>query len=281
MWSTHYQDEYALAKNIQELVPSVRINLKGTNPPSRENNTVKPLDISICFNATHDDKPAGIPLGYLRNGMMTLQEISFDLPDPRKTGGLCAVVAGTDGKTRTNLTRVSKAISINRDVSSLIFLHTCAHPSTNIYGHNKIHSYQDTADLLGWYKVIYDDGYVHAIPLRFGVNIREWHMWGINPLTGKMDECLEEPYCNGIGSYCYEGDLLNCSASTDIPLNFFAFEWRNPRFGTVIREVYLEGSQQYIDYSEQVIESNAVALIAMAFTEKREIGRDSARTWRS
>jgi hypothetical protein len=103
-------------------------------------------------------------------------------------------------------------------------------------------------------------------------------LWGINPQTGKIDECLEEPYCNGVGTYCYEGDILDCSSSQNKELNFFSFEWKNPRFGTKIKEIYLEGSQQFINYNGDVIDSNAIALVALSFVERRETDKVSTQS---
>ena len=277
LWSTHYMNELVLARNIQELVPSVRINLKGKRPASSDGDNILPIDLIRSFNALNTDKPSGIPLELLKNNNIQYKNINFELYDQSATKGLCAVVVGTEGNSKIPLPPISKSISINQDVTSLIFLHCCAHPSTNIYGHNKIHSYADTSDLLGWYKVVYDDGFVINVPIRYGVNIREWHLWGINPQTGKIDECLVEPFCNGVGTYCYEGDLINCSNRSDKEFNFFAYEWRNSRFGTGIKDVYLEGSRHFIDYSGTEINNNAIALVALSYVERRPIERVSAK----
>ncbi len=277
LWSTHYFDEAGLARTIQAMMPSIRINLKGVNPPSKDGDQILPLDLTPSFNALTSDKPSGIPLELLKDNNIQFNQINFELHEPSKTGRLCAVVVGTEGNSKLPLPPISKSIPVNQDVSSLIFLHCCARPSTNIYGHNKIHSYQDTSDLLGWYKVIYNDGFSINVPIRYGVNIREWHLWGINPETGKIDECLVEPFCNGVGTYCYEGDIINCSNNPERELNFFAYEWRNLRFGTSVKEVYLEGSKQFINYNGSVINSNAIALIALSYVERRPFGKVLAR----
>ena len=43
-----------------------------------------------------------------------------------------------------------------------------------------IHNFPDTADLLGWYEVVYDDGFVETVPVRFGWNILPLS-WGKSP----------------------------------------------------------------------------------------------------
>ncbi|MDD4014475.1 MAG: glycoside hydrolase family 20 zincin-like fold domain-containing protein [Petrimonas sp.] len=276
LWSTHYQDEFSLARYIQHLMPIVRIKLKGLNPPSKEGETI-PIDISASFNISKNNNSEGIPFGILKEGNINLNQINFKLHDTLKNNGLCAIAVSNIGKTKNHLPTISKKISINEDVSGLIFLHCCAHPSTNIYSHYKIHSYEDTSDLLGWYKIIYDDGFIESVPIRYAENIKEWHTWDINPLTGSIDDCLVEPYCNGIGSYCYEGDILNCSSDQDKELNFFSYEWKNSRFGAKIREIYLEGSQQFIRYDGEVINSNAIYLIALSYVSKRNINEFFAK----
>ena len=131
--------------------------------------------------------------------------------------------------------------------------------------------------MLGWYKVIYEDGFIETIPIRYGINIKEWHIWGKDPVTGKPDRSFVEPYYNGRGSFCYEGDVVNCSDSIDTEFNFFAFEWRNPRFGTKIKEVYLEGSNQFKNPDGDVINNNAIVLVAMSYVEKRDISVHAAK----
>ncbi len=277
MWSTHYQDEITLTRYIQHLTPSVRINLKGSLPPSKEGDPIISVDIRSAFNARKNDQPMGIPLEFLKTGMIQKNNISFDLKASPDTDDLCALVIANSGKQDSKLPMTSNKITINKDVSSLIFLHACVHPAENIYGHNKGISPEDTADLLGWYRVIYKDGYQLSIPVRYGLNIKEWHLWGIDPLTGMIDKCLVEPFCNGVGSYCYEGDPVNCSSSRDKGLYFFSYEWENTRPGTEIKEIYLEGSNKFEKWNNQIADNNAIALIALSYVEIRDAGRIRAK----
>ena len=46
--------------------------------------------------------------------------------------------------------------------------------------------------------------------------------------------------------YCYNADPVICSAgNVSKPVTFFAYEWVNPRFGKVIKEVNLCGTVNY------------------------------------
>jgi hypothetical protein len=77
-------------------------------------------------------------------------------------------------------------------------------------------------------------------------------------------------------AYCYEADPINCSADTS-NIKFFAFEWVNKRFGKVIKEVNLYGSNHYQalqqDYGQvetAPMESNAILLAGISKVIKRE-----------
>jgi len=59
----------------------------------------------------------------------------------------------------------------------------------------------DSADLLGWYEVRYEDGYTETIPIRCGVNIAEWD-WK----SSKTDR-----------EYCYEADPITVTGKGRSP----------------------------------------------------------------
>ena len=159
-----------------------------------------------------------------------------------------------------------KGIPVDEDASSLIFLHACAKPSSNDKAYYKIYNFDDTADLLGWYEVVYEDGFIETIPIRYGVNILEWN-------AGHVEK--EDRWVGRTGApqdaYCYLADRVYCSSADDNPITFFAFEWKNKRFGTKIREINLKGTTGYKNYRGNVIQNNAVMLIAVSTVKKREI----------
>jgi hypothetical protein len=115
------------------------------------------------------------------------------------------------------------AIPVGQDASSLIFLHAAEGPARNEPSYRFIYNFEDTADLLGHYEVVYEDGFVTTIPIRYGANIleRNWRA------SGKP------------GTYVYGADPID----TGDDATFFAFEWVNPRFGKVIREVRKHGDR--------------------------------------
>ena len=119
---------------------------------------------------------------------------------------------------------------------------------------------EDTADLLGWYEVVYEDGFVTTIPIRYGVNILEWD-W--EKRTSAND-------------YCYCADPVALSTPGGTPISFFAYEWVNPRRGKVIREIRLKGTTGFRggsgDFNNEwgpIVDTNAVILAALSVVSKR------------
>ncbi len=110
-------------------------------------------------------------------------------------------------------------VQIGADVSSLIFLHACRKRGRIEPAFMATWNFDDTAELLGWYEVGYNDGFIETVPLRYGVNILEadWHK-GSSPKSLAY-EARTAPRSDGAFD--------------------FAFEWINPRFGIPIREVRL------------------------------------------
>jgi hypothetical protein len=150
-----------------------------------------------------------------------------------------AVQSGKEGK--GTLPHSVNRIAIGKDVSSLIFLHACATPGLNKKAYFNIPDFFDTADLLGWYEIIYEDGFKEIIPIQYGVNILEW-----NPGGEKSLDRGEGTTGSPQNAYCYEAEPIDCAVDNKInPVTFFAFEWVNKRFGKKIRAINLKGTGQY------------------------------------
>jgi hypothetical protein len=168
-------------------------------------------------------------------------------------------MVGTEGTQPNPLPR-EVTVKIGEDATSLLFLHACAIPATNKEAYRLIWDRVDSADLLGWYEVVYEDGLPEIIPVRYGINILEWN-WGRDKRSGK---------------YCYDAKAVVCSPNAEHPITFFVFEWQSPRLGKVIREVRLKGSKGFRgavpgfenSYGE-VIPNNAVILEALSVVKKR------------
>lgn len=137
-----------------------------------------------------------------------------------------------------------KPVRIGEDVSSLIFLHACRKRARNDPAYTATWNYADTAALLGWYEVVYQDGLVESIPLRYGVNILE-EGWLGSPAPKSL---------------AYQAKL----APRRDGKTYFAFEWINPRFGKAIREVRLQSASN----------DNAVILAGLSIVRPRAVPQE-------
>jgi hypothetical protein len=274
VWSGHTLNQRELATIVSELMPSVRSGLSGKRIPSRDGDPVEPVNISSKFNLSKGSKVFNINLSFLRSGEVRSQDRKFNLGYSAAESGNCVIAVGSTGKGENPLPPVVEGIPINEDVSSLLFLHACALPAENQKAYFNIPDFFDSADLLGWYEIIYDDGFKTIVPIQYGVNILEW-----NPGSEERLDKREGETGSPQNIYCYEADPVNCSVnSKEYPVTFFAFEWVNPRFGKKIKEVSLHGSLNYQalqqDYGKPVTEpmkSNAVILAGISKTKKREV----------
>lgn len=260
-WSKHWPERGELSKIVQDLMPQVRQNLKGRIEPSDEKDPVVPIDIAPYFNVTSKEKILGADLSNLKFGRISIGRKIFKLADPAHYSDKCALAVANKQDT---LPHKTGGIKIGEDVSSIIFLHACAKPAVNDKAFRIIYNFPDTADLLGYYEVVYEDNLVNIIPLRYGVNILEWNVIN-SPKMGKYSYGV-----NGTAyKYCYEADAVICSKEQENPVIFFAYEWINPRFGKRIKEVHLVSSKGFKNTKGEIIPNNAVILIALSVVKKR------------
>lgn len=246
-----------LSGTIQAMLPEIRVRLHGAVTPSQTESNIVPVDISASFNMPANSRALGVDLTGLSTGIEHLGKISFDLKD---ANGKIAIQVGTNGKESTGLAKEVSGIPIGQDATSLIFLQASARPAYNRESYRVLWDQEDTADLLGWYEVVYEDGFVVTIPIRYGVNIAEWN-W--DKRASPQD-------------YCYESDALATGGTESQGITFFAYEWTNPRMGKVIKEIRLKGttgfrggSDEFIDDYGPVIPSNAVILKAISVVKAR------------
>ena len=271
LWSSHTIKPIHLPSIVAGMVPSIRSSLSGERIPSEDGDAVEPVDISSFYNLSKDSKDLNIDLSNIKSGKVTSRSKVFSLANSTSEKHLIA--AGSIGPGKSPFPNQVSGIPIHEDVSSLIFLQASALPAENQKAYFNIPNFFDTSDLLGWYEVVYEDGFKIIIPVQYGVNILEWNPGGEKSLN-KNESDTGSPQ----KTYCYESDAINCSASQKAtPVTFFAFEWVNPRFGKVIREVSLHGSVNYqsqgTNYGTVVskpMPGNAILLAGISKVKKRE-----------
>lgn len=168
---------------------------------------------------------------------VTIQKL---LPDIRRRLTATAFPSDTNPLVDVEAPVGGRAVPVGRDVSSVIFLHAAAKPGRNRPGFTGTWNYADTATLLGWYEVVYEDGFVETVPLRYGFHILEagW--------TSKHDP----------QHLAYAAELVDRGPGRTL----FAYEWVNPRFGKVIREVRLHSASP----------DNPVTLAGLKVTPRRD-----------
>ncbi|MEP7106515.1 MAG: family 20 glycosylhydrolase [Ferruginibacter sp.] len=272
LWSSHTINQADLPSIVWALVPSIRRSFKAERVPSEDGDAVVPIDISSHFNLSPGSKGFNINLTRLRSGKVNNRAKIFELVNSAKATGKCGIIVGSEGIGENNFPNKAEAISINEDVSSLIFLHASALPAGNQKAYFNIPNNFDASDMLGWYDIVYEDGFREIVPIQYGVNILEWNPGGEKSLNNTEGETGSVQK-----TYSYEADAVNCSSDEkDNPISFFAFEWVNKRFGKKIKEVNLYGSVHYQalqqDYAMPVTEpapSNAIMLIGLSKVVKR------------
>jgi hypothetical protein len=257
LWTGRGAQGKALSAQVQSMLPALRVRLSGTTPPSQTETSIVPVDISARFNIGETVPTLGVALQGMATRSVQYKNIPFDL---RRTNNMRVIIVGTEGKEHIGLPRAVSGISVGEAPTSLVFLHASARPAFNRESFRLIWDQQDTADLLGWYEVVYEDGYVLTIPIRYGVNIQGWN-W---------DERISA------GDYCYNADPLEVSGRAGKRVTFFAYEWTNPRLGKVVQEIRLKGTNGFQGASDDfnndwgpVIASNAVMLAALSIVKKR------------
>jgi hypothetical protein len=257
LWTGHTTSGKDLSARVQSMLPVLRTRLSGITPPSQTESSIVPIDISSRFNFGDSAPMLSVDLHGMATGRVQWDQVPFELNSVNK---MRAVVVGTKGRGDVSLPDSVLGIPVGEAPTSLIFLHAAARPALNRESFRLIWDQQDTADLLGWYEVVYDDGFINTIPIRYGVNIREWN-W-------EARAAAED--------YCYAADALAVGRQMQDRVTFFAYEWINPRLGKVVREIRLKGTNGFRGGSDDfnneygpVIASNAVILAALSLVQKR------------
>jgi hypothetical protein len=265
LWSGRTMDEHDLCVLTQSLIPLARFRLTAGTPPSEVGDPVVPIDVAPYFNRPLRANLFGVDLSGMTTGKIAVGNKTFALNGVRSVQAHAVIAVGTEGGERNPLPRQVTGIKIGKDVTSLIFLHACARPAANRKAYRLIWDPEDSADLLGWYEIVFEDGFTEVAPIRYGINILEWN-WGESEPSGK---------------YCYDAERVNCGKGGDSVISLFAYEWASPRLGKVVEEVRLRGSTRFRgavpgfeNRFGQVIANNAVMLKAISYVPRR--GRSTA-----
>jgi hypothetical protein len=246
LWSAHYLPPDQLAFQVEPMVNSVYKKLSGKVLPGDDGAKVSSLNISSSLNSSLKGITGIKNINLLPE--VTTGNIIFKLNAP---GDKNSVVPG-DNST-VNIAQV------NKDVSSIIFLHAAESEANNDKAYGMIYNFDDTAEPIGAYEIVYEDGLVVMIPVRYGVNILDWR-WKQRILSREKEKGKYSQ-----NQYAYMASAVNCSESNSEPVTFFSYEWKNPRYGKKIKEVSL------VPVKNKQGNQNKVILLAVSISEDQKI----------
>jgi Glycosyl hydrolase family 20, domain 2/Glycosyl hydrolase family 20, catalytic domain len=256
-WSAHPLDPKEISEKVQKALPDFRRRVSLELWPSADD-PVEAIDISAHLNTSASkSNPSGFDFASLRSGIIRAGAMEFNLANPDKSGGKNAIVVAT-GKKRTE--SGAATIPLGEDVSSILFLHACSLPSQNSMAFFETWDEADTADLLGCYQFVYQDGLVETAPVRYGVNILEAG-WGKDHESRNI---------------AWQADLVDCGKNPGERMTFFAYEWVNPRFGKRVKEIRLQGISGFKDFRDKTIADNSIILLAVSVVRKRPFSKRRA-----
>jgi Glycosyl hydrolase family 20, domain 2/Glycosyl hydrolase family 20, catalytic domain len=256
-WSPHQLDPKDMSEKVQRALPNLRRRVSMELWPS-EDDPVEAINISAHLNApAGNSNLPGVDLASLRSGVVREGARVFDLVNPAEHRRRNAILVGT-GEQRTE--SGAAAIPLGEDVSSILFLHACSLPAQNSIAFRETWDNADTADLLGSYQFVYEDGLVETAPIRYGVNVLEAG-WGKS----------HEPR-----NLAWQAELVDCGKNPSERMTFFAFEWINPRYGKTVKEIRLEGISGFKDYRDKTIAENSIILLAVSVVRKRPFSKQRA-----
>ena len=257
LWSEHQQTPEQIAFISQALMPGIKEEMSGEVLPSKFNLPISYINLEGTNNSTLQNGIDSLDAYDLLKGEIEKNGKKFNIASVAKRA---TVVYSVEDK---NKTKTSGGIKIGKDVCSLLFLHACAKEAVNGKAYRAIYNFDETAELLGWYEVVYKDGFVTTIPIRYGKNILDWNVRNriINNIKGKTKY--------GQNKYAYEAEAVTVSDNKANPVIFFAYEWKNARPGKVIEKVYLKS----VDYRRG--HDNAVILLALSSVDikKKEVAK--------
>jgi hypothetical protein len=251
LWSHTSLSPEQLALVMEPRLGEMYRNLSGRTLPSDDGTKVSPLNITPNFNSALsrgiDSLKSNLLTGTVKSGNKI-----FDLRSGAQ--GNRAIVISSHNKASKLATNV-QGILVNKDVNSIMFLHASAKEARNNKGYYSQYNFNDSAELLGWYEIVFEDGYVETIPIRYGVNILDWK---------HREKLMTQSMTGATSTHAYMSSSVVCSLPNADPITFFAFEWKNTRFRQKIKQVNMRSV-------EQTDRGNAVILIAMSISETPKV----------
>ena len=256
LWSEQQLTNNKLTFVTEPMINEIYTNLSAKPLPSDNGSRVTAINISSRFNSSLAEGVDSLNYNDLLTGPLKSGNKIFNLDSTYNQAKRAITVIAS--KNSTDLSSVQQ-IEINKDVNSIIFLHACAKEANNKKAYDVIYNFNETAELLGWYEIIYEDGFVETIPIRYGLNILDWQ-WRKRITANNKPRAKYSQ-----NNYAYQASSVECSREKSQPVTFFVFEWENTRFGIQIKEISLK-SVKFNKNNE-----NAIILLAVSVTEREKV----------
>ena len=215
-WSTHYPKKEVKDEFFLKISRMLRSRLSGEIYPSLiENKIFFSVSLDECVNSPIRDKMLGYDLSSLRkDGVMNKIKnapIPFNIVSSEDNA---VIVIDREENERNHVI----TIPINRRANSLVFLHASTTAGMKIHTHYAPFRCPNlSAECLGIYEIVYEDGYKEMVPIKYGENIAEWNK---TIFCGFADPILR---------YEKEGASL------------YAYEWINPCYDRKISHINMLG----------------------------------------
>ena len=244
-WSKRWPTRERALKMVAGLLPRVRQRMSPTDLPSVivRARRFHPLDLSAVVNAGL--KEASWDLSGLEGGEVIDNGLPLRLP----TGaGKAAVVVSRPGEQSPY--PLSVTIPVGGAYASLVFLQVAAKRGrAPVHAGDASFFPHDTADPLGGYEVVYENGQKDVAVIRFGENVGAWDQ--------------------GLRAMFYDARSIVAGRLPDgEPLVLWGFEWVNPRPEIAIAKVNMFGIRGRTRRSQDYIEGVYPILVGITAVEK-------------
>lgn len=183
--------------------------------------TSQPIDLSCAANGPAEAGVEACDFERISEGMLSAAGVEWKIG-----GGERRFVVGQRLKEGPDDRAI---IPVGHRFDALAFLHTASAPGKKLPGHRIMNAPSETAELLGWYEIRYEDGLRVPVEMRYGTNIVEWN--GFRALDSLTIPTTADPVFFG-----------NDPASARGLRVAVALEVRNPRPHLVIDSISLRGA---------------------------------------
>jgi len=206
-WSTQWPSRERALKMVAGLLPEVRQRMHADDIPSSVVWTRRFHTQNIAKAANAALKEGTWDLSGLQGGEMVFNGLPVRLPAGRGRGAVVVARPGEEG----TYPLVVEGIPVKGCYNSLVFLQVAAKAGRPpVHAGDATMYPRDSADPLGCYQIIYQNGQKDLAVIRYGENVGAWDQ--------------------GLGAMYYDSRSIVAGELPDgRPLVVWAYEWVNPR----------------------------------------------------